>query len=230
MNNYQNPFKTLTRFEYALWIGSMLAVTLSFALSTERDLLTWFATLVGVTALIFMSKGDVFGQALIVVFSILYAIISIKQQYYGEAITYMGMSAPIAAIAVVSWLRHPSGKGHNEVAVAHVKPLAWCIVTLLSLVVTVIFYFILGALGTANLIPSTISVTTSFFAASLTFLRSPYYGLGYAANDVVLIVLWVMAAFEDPSTLPMVLCFVTFLANDIYGFLNWKRMRKKQEA
>ncbi len=230
MNNYQNPFKTLTRFEYALWIGSMLAVTLSFALSTERDLLTWFATLVGVTALIFMSKGDVFGQALIVVFSILYAIISIKQQYYGEAITYMGMSAPIAAIAVVSWLRHPSGKGHNEVAVAHVKPLAWCIVTLLSLVVTVIFYFILGALGTANLIPSTVSVTTSFFAASLTFLRSPYYGLGYAANDVVLIVLWVMAAFEDPSTLPMVLCFVTFLANDIYGFLNWKRMRKKQEA
>ncbi len=230
MNNYQNPFRTLTRFEYALWFGSLLAVTLSFALSPTRDLFTWITTLIGVTALIFLSKGDVLGQGLIVVFSILYAIISIKQQYYGEAITYMGMSAPIAVIAVISWLRHPSGSRRNEVEMTHVKPLAWCILSILSVIVTVVFYFVLKALGTANLIPGTLSVTTSFFAASLTFLRSPYYGLGYAANDVVLIVLWVMAAFEEPSTLPMVLCFVTFLVNDVYGFLNWKRIRKKQEA
>ena len=76
--------------------------------------------------------------------------------------------------------------------------------------------------------PSTISVTTSFLAVYLTFRRSPLYALAYAANDVVLIVLWILATLEDFSYLSVVICFVMFLANDIYGFVNWTRMRRKQ--
>lgn len=225
---YQNPFRALTRQEYAIWIGSLIAVTLSFLLGHDRDVLTLIASLIGVTGLIFVAKGDVLGQALIVVFAILYAIISWELRYYGEVITYVGMSAPIALLAIISWLRHPSKAGNNEVAVAHVKAGAWCLLGLLTAVITFAFYFILRFFNTANLIPSTISVATSFIAASLTFLRSPYYGLGYAANDVVLIVLWVMASFQDPGYLPMVLGFLTFLVNDLYGFFNWRRMQRRQ--
>lgn len=230
MIQYQNPFSTLSRREWAILIGSLLTVTLSFVLNTERDVLTFIATLVGVVALIFLAKGDVFGQGLIVIFAVLYAIVSWRLRYFGEVITYAGMSAPIALFSVFSWLRHPSGTGHNEVAVAMIKPRTWCILGLLTAVVTVAFYFILRYFNTADLLISTFSVATSFFAASLTFLRSPYYGLGYAANDVVLIVLWVLASLGDIRYLPMVLCFVTFLVNDLYGFFNWRVMRKKQQA
>ena len=64
--------------------------------------------------------------------------------------------------------------------------------------------------------------------AALTYLRSPYYALGYAANDVVLIVLWVLASVVDISYLSMVVCFIMFLVNDLYGFINWRRMQRKQ--
>ena len=94
--------------------------------------------------------------------------------------------------------------------------------------VTVSFYFILGALGNANLPVSTLSVATSFLASALTFLRSPYYAIAYAANDVVLIVLWIAAAMQDISSLPMVACFLAFLLNDLYGFINWRRMERRQ--
>jgi nicotinamide riboside transporter PnuC len=97
-------------------------------------------------------------------------------------------------------------------------------------ITTVVFYFILGAIGTSNLFFSTISVTTSFFASYLTFMRSPYYALAYALNDLVLIVLWVAAAMKDVSSLPMVFCFLMFFANDMYGFFNWRRMGKQQES
>ena len=99
-----------------------------------------------------------------------------------------------------------------------------------STAVTAAFYFILKALHTANLIPSTVSVATSFLAVYLTFRRSPYYALAYAANDVVLILLWTLAAIEDLSYLSVIICFVMFLANDLYGFLNWRKMQKKQAA
>ena len=100
----------------------------------------------------------------------------------------------------------------------------------LTVIVTAIFYFILKALGNASLLISTLSVTTSFIAAFLTFLRSEFYALGYAANDVVLIVLWIIAASSDISCLPMVFCFVMFLFNDLYGFYSWRKMRKRQTA
>ncbi len=92
-----------------------------------------------------------------------------------------------------------------------------------TIAVTAVFYGILRALDTLNIIFSTISVVTSFLAASLTMLRSSYYAVGYAANDVVLIVLWGLASMENPAYIPVVVNFVIFFINDMYGFVSWRR-------
>jgi len=223
-----NPFRFLSRFEWGLWILSMLVVTVSFFLGGEGGLLSLIASLLGVTALIFVAKGDVTGQALTVVFSILYAVISWDLHYYGEMITYLCMSAPIAAFSVVSWLRHPYAKDRSEVKMEHLTGGEVALTAILTAAVTFAFYWILRALGNAELLVSTLSVTTSFLASYLLFRRSPYYALAYAGNDVVLIVLWVIAAIEDPSYFSMVACFSMFLCNDLYGFFNWLRVRKRQ--
>lgn len=64
----------------------------------------------------------------------------------------------------------------------------------------------------------------------LTFRRSPYYAVGYAANDIVLIILWGMASLENISYISVVVCFIAFFANDIYGYLSWCEMGKRQTA
>ena len=97
-----------------------------------------------------------------------------------------------------------------------------------TILVTILFYFILDWFDTANMIPSTISVTTSFLAVYLTFRRSPYFALAYASNDMVLIVLWVLASLQDIQYVSVVVCFVAFLFNDIYGFVSWRRMEQGQ--
>ena len=221
-------FSLLSPFEWGLWSSSLVAVALSFLLSPERDVFSLATSAVGVTALIFVAKGHVAGQALTVVFAVLYGIVSFACRYYGEMITYLGMSAPAALFAMFSWLRHPY-RGTAEVAVARMTAKKWLFAALATLFATVSFYFILGALGAAELLVSTLSVATSFLASALTFLRSPLYACAYAANDVVLIVLWILALPTDPAALPMVICFAAFLANDIYGFINWRRMQKRQE-
>ena len=139
------------------------------------------------------------------------------------------MSAPIATFSVISWLKNPY-KGTKEVKVSKLSStLRWCLV-ITAPVVTIIFYLILKALGNANLLFSTLSVTTSWSAAYLALFRSPYYAIGYSLNDIVLIVLWVAAAIKEPYCAPMILCFVTFLANDLYGFYNWQKMKKRQKG
>ena len=223
----RNPFRDLTKFEVGLWISSVAVIIASYVLSHGGDVLTMIASLIGVTALIFVAKGYVLGQVLTVAFAVFYGIISFFFSYYGEMITYLCMTAPIAIVSVIEWIRHPYN-GTKEVQVSLLTCTRKIVMIVGAVLSTVIFYFILGALGNANLIVSTLSVTTSFLASYLTFCRSPYYALAYAANDIVLIILWVLATLESLSYLPMVFCFVMFFANDIYGFYNWKRMQKRQ--
>ena len=224
-----DQFRDLTVFERILWLTSAAVTIGSFIVSGGGDILTLIASLIGVTALIFVAKGYVLGQILTVVFAVFYGIISYFFSYYGEMITYLCMTAPIAVMSIISWAKNPYS-GTREVEVSHVTPKQLAVMTVAAVIVTAIMGYVLYLLGTANLVFSIISVTTSFVASWLTFLRSPYYALGYAANDIVLIVLWVLASLENISYLPMVVCFVMFFANDMYGFFNWRRMQKRQTS
>lgn len=221
-------FRALTKFEWFLWVGSLLTMIISFVVGGNTGWMTLLASLIGATALIFVSKGDVFGQILTVVFSFFYAVISFELRYYGEMITYLGMTSPIAILSVAAWMKHPYKEAKAEVEVGRLtgKKVGWML--LLTAVVTFSFYFVLDAFGTANLIVSTISIATSFLASFLMLLRSPAYAIAYAANDIVLIALWLPACIEDMTYLPMVVCFTIFLLNDSYGFFNWQRIRKRQ--
>ena len=217
-----------SREELTLWGSSAGLILVSFFLFDRVNFMTLAASLIGTTSLIFNAKGNPVGQALMVVFSLLYGMISYTFSYFGEMITYLGMTGPMALFAFVSWLRNPYNGNHAEVAVNRLKKRELAFLCVLTALVTVGFYFILDCFGTANMIPSTLSVTTSFIAVYLTFRRSPYFALAYAANDVVLIVLWILAAAEDIRYLSVIICFVMFLVNDLYGFVSWKRMEKRQ--
>ena len=223
-------FKTLSKFEWGLWLVSMAVITVSFILGNEFQFLTLIASLIGVTSLIFIAKGNVLGQTLLLIFCLLYAVISFGFRYYGEMITYLGMTAPMAVLAIISWLKNPFEEGKQEVEIAKLTKTKVIVMIILTIVVTAIMYFILEFFHTANLVLSTISISTSFIGAYLTFCRNSLYALGYAANDLVLVGLWILASMENTGYIPMVLCFVMFFFNDYYGFYNWNRMKKWQHA
>lgn len=218
-----------TKFEIGLWSSSVFLIMVSFCLFDRENYMTLVASLIGATFLIFNAKGNPIGQLLTMVFGLLYGIISYGFAYYGEMITYLGMTFPMAFIALVSWLKNPYKDNKAEVKVNRLQKKEILFMFILTLVVTIIFYFILEYFNTTNLIPSTVSVTTSFLAVYLTFRRSPYFALAYAMNDLVLIVLWLLASLTDKSYLSVVICFVVFFANDMYGFISWKKMEKKQK-
>ena len=197
-------------------------------LSPEKDWLTLIVSLIGVIDLIFVAKGYLLGQILGIVFSVLYGIISFIFHYYGEVITYMGMTAPMAIASLVSWIKHPY-KNTKEVEIQRMNSRQVVLMFILTSLVTVAFYFILKALSTANLLFSTISIATSFLAVYMTYMRSPFYAIAYGLNDIVLITLWILASIANPAYIPMIFCFVMFLANDTYAFVAWMKRMKKQE-
>ncbi len=225
----KNPFVGLTKKEWLLWLVSLTVVVISNLLTGVVDPVNLAGTCVGVTALIFISRGDVWGQILTIVFAVLYGITSFRFRYWGEILTYLGMTAPMAAVAVVSWLKNPYQGKKNEVKIHRLTEKQGVLMVVSAAAVTVLFAWLLSVLNTPNLVFSTLSITTSYLASYLTCFRSSWYALAYAANDVVLIVLWILAAITDIAFLPMIACFGMFFLNDIYGFVSWRRREKLQK-
>lgn len=218
-----NPIKTLTKREWSIWLGSIIIVLISNLATKDFDLLTLVAALTGVTSLIFAAKGNVWGQVLMILFSILYGIISFRFRYWGEMMTYLGMTLPMAVWSTITWIENPSENNGNEVQIQSLSKKHIVALCISGIIVTAVFYYILKSFNTPNIIFSTISIITSFIATSLTMLRSSYYAVWYAVNDVVLIILWVLASLKDPAYIPVVVNFSIFFMNDMYGFMSWKQ-------
>ena len=217
-----------TKLELISWCVSAALIILAFLLFDRGNPLALCASLVGVTSLVFNAKGNPIGQVLMLLFSLLYAVISLTFSYYGEMLTYLGMTAPMSAFSLLSWLKNPYEKNKAQVKINRLTKREFFLSLLLTVAVTILFYFPLAYLKTANLALSTFSVATSFLAAYLTFRRSPYFALAYAANDAVLIALWTLASFVTPAYLSVVVCFFAFLFWDCYGFFSWRKTQKQQ--
>ena len=221
--------KYFTKTELTIWIGSVILIISAFCIFDGKKYLNMIASLVGTTALIFCAKGNPIGQALMIIFASLYAYISLSFKYYGEMMTYLGMSLPMSIVAFISWLKNPAKESKAEVKVNTLSKKEIFFGFIVALIVTVIFHFIMKELGTSNLIISTVSIATSFFAAYLTYRRCEYFALAYALNDIVLIVMWIMATISDIGYLSVIICFLVFLVNDIYSFINWRKMKERQQ-
>lgn len=218
-----------SKVELSILISSIVLIVGSFLIFDRHNYINMFASLIGSVALIVCAKANPLGQALMIVFILIYAYISWTFRYYGEMITYLGMSLPGAIFSLISWLKNPSEKGKAEVKINSLSIKEVGIVFILSILITIAFYFILQSFNTKNLFISTLSVFTSFLAGYLTFRRCKFFTIAYAFNDIVLIVMWILATIQDIGYLSVVICFIVFLVNDFYGFINWSKMKRQQE-
>ena len=76
-----------------------------------------------------------------IVFSILYGIISFSFNYYEEMITYLGMTLPMSVVSLISWLKKPFNGKKSEVEINHIKKREIVFILIVSFAVTMVFYF-----------------------------------------------------------------------------------------
>lgn len=161
--NLWKSIKFLTPFEVALWVFSVVLIAVPPVIFKSFDVVSVVGSVIGITALIFCAKADPLGQFLTAVFSIFYSIVSLRFHYYGEMITYLFMSAPMAVFSGISWIKHRYSEERPETKIEKLGKKDIVLMIVYATAVTGIFYFILKYFNTANLFFSTVSVTTSFF-------------------------------------------------------------------
>lgn len=225
----KSVFALLTPFDWILWSASVLAIAISFFAFHNTEYHYLIGAIIGVTGLIFIAKGHPLGPLICICFSVFYGIISYSYAYYGEMITYLGMTTPASIVSLITWLKNPYSSASAQIEINSLSVKEYLLAFFGFGALSTGFYFLLGALGTSNLLVSTLSVWTSLTACYLSIRRSRFYAIAYALNDIVLIVLWTLASLDNVYYIPMVVEFIAFLVSDSYGFVSWTLLGKKQK-
>lgn len=221
-------FKGWTKFEIIFLIISLSAITICFLFNENKNVLSLVTSLLGVIVVLTGAKGLIVSPFINIFYNILYIIISISQRYYGEVLIYVFLMMPLHITTLISWLKNKSNKDSNVVSVNKLNKKEYMVLGLVTVLVTFMFYYILKLLDTNELMISTISLTASLVASYLMLRRSSNYAIAFVINDVILITLWGIACVNDIALLPMVVTFMVFFVNDIYGFISWKKREKEQ--
>ncbi len=216
-------------FEIIFLIVSYIVLTLCFVLGTEKNTFSFIVSLVGVSSVMLVAKGLTIAPIVSIIYNILYATLSVTQKYYGETIIYTVIMIPLSIITLVSWVKNKNGGKGEQVQVNKISKKEYLILSLVIVVVTIGFYFLLKALHTNELIVSTISLVAPVISAYLMLRRSSYYAICFIVSNAVLIVLWGLSIkTAGAGFLPTICSFVIFTVLDVYGLIHWKQEEKRQ--
>lgn len=205
--------------------GLALIITMSICFGAS-----WMSAVTGIFGLscvLFAAKGKIIGIFFTWVMIVFYSILSYKNKYYGEVFINLCMMFPMTIIQLISWLKN-LGKDY-VVKVNSITKKEIIIVCSAAALAFVAFYFILRALNTSQLIFSTISIVTSVLATYFQSRRSKYGFLAFLVNDAVLCVLWLFATLEDIKNVAMLTAIALYVVSDIYGFISWGILQKRQQ-
>lgn len=204
-----------------------LALIITMSVCFGASWMSAITGLFGLTCVIFAAKGKIIGIIFTWGMIVFYSILSYKNKYYGEVFINVFMMFPMTVVSLVAWIKN-LGKDY-VVKVNSIKKSEIIIVFAVAAIAFVAFYFILKALGTSQLIFSTISIVTSVLATYFQSRRSKYGFLAFLVNDAVLCVLWLFATLEDIKNIAMLTAVALYVISDIYGFISWGILQKRQQ-
>ena len=218
--------KGWTKFEKIfLLLGTLIAIALTILFKgTYIDLV--YTLLYFWTALL-LAKGKYSCYIIGIISTFFYAFVSYRNLYYGEVIIAMCCTLPLMIVGLINWLKNQDNT--NTVIIKEITKKELIIVLLSQVIMFAGYYYLLKTFNTNNLLVSTFSVVASIIATYLTARRSEYGFIGFIINDIILITLWSIPVINgNMNIIPVLLCPILLLINDIYGVCNWKKIKTTQ--
>lgn len=227
-NSFKEFFTRIKWWEY-LYMSLIYAAMIAFGVVFNSGALVIINAIVSSTAIFFIAKGMVIGNILGIGQCVLYSVISYFNNFYGEMILCLCITLPIYIASICTWLKNLR-KSEKVVKVNRMLSWKeWAISISIIACMTVGVYFLLRVLNTANLIVSTINVGLNIISGYLLIRRSEINFIFYILNNIVSIVLWsTLIAGGALNNIPTLVLFVVFFILNVIGFINWVRLKKKQ--
>ena len=221
-------FYDWTKFEITLLVISLISVGIT-GIICNSSLLTIICSIAGILCALTQAKGKVISQFIGLLIVVLYSILSFQNKFYGEVIIYVFIMFPLFISGIISWIKNLN-KETNTVTENKLHKKEWIVLTIISIVLFVLLYYLLKYFNTSQLLVSTLSLVTSLFATYLVSRRSKYGFLFYIGNDIILFILWGGQVVKGNFALiPILVNPIINFINDSYAWKSWNKREKREE-
>lgn len=217
----KNELSGWNKFEL-LWLFVACAIITGLSIYWKDTTMGIISATTGVACVVLTGKGKLSAYVFGLVNCLLYAIIAYKAKLYGETMLNALYYIPMQFVGFYIWNKHMNKENH-EVKKIHMKNknrILWALAMILG---TVIYGFILKALGDAMPFVDSFTTVSSVIAMIVSVKMYAEQWWIWILVDVFSVYMWWCNFTVGSDNLATLLMWVVYLVNAIIMCVKWER-------
>lgn len=224
-----NNARKLGGFDWFLILGTTAVSIASALLGEGWDTLGFIVAVTGIVNLVLCAKGNIWNYAFGIVYNAIYVYIAWHSKLYADSAIYLLYYLPMQFVGWVSWKKNQD-QDSGTVNVVHLRRRQALALLAAAAVLTPVFAWILSLPLIGDAQPWLDSVTTvvSILAMYMMVKAIAEQWYIWIILDAVQVVKWTVATVRGKEHAALMLVmFAFFLANAVYGLIQWNRFARR---
>jgi len=224
----KNSALKLNGFDWFLILGTTVVSILSSLLGEGWDTLGFIVAVTGIVNLVLCAKGNIWNYIFGIVYNAIYVYISWKSKLYADSAIYLLYYLPMQFVGWYNWKKNRDQES-GAVNVVHLTRRTALILLAAAAVLIPLFAWILGLPAIGDSQPWLDATTTVISILAMYMMVKAIAEQWYIwiVLDAVQVVKWTVATVNgEPHAALMLVMFAFFLANAVYGLIQWNRLAR----
>lgn len=213
-----------------IWLFSFTVIILTLSILWKD---TWYGTvasLTGIWCVVLTAKGKISNYYFGIVNVILYAVVAYQSKFYGEVMLNILYFLPMTVWSIFLWKKHKVSEDRpDDVKVITLKwkeRILWFIGSVLAVLgYTYLLYVLKGNLPWVDSITTIASIVAMIILAR----RAIEQWILWIFVDILTVIMWVIAIKQGAGDITILIMWIAYLINAIYGYINWVKLLKDQK-
>lgn len=225
MEKTKRFFTDWSRFEI-IWLILSTVIMIVLSVIWGDNLLALISGITGILGVVLAAKGKVSTYIFATVNVAIYALLTFQNHLYGEFMLNAFYYIPMNFIGFYLWSKHKDNES-GEVEGKKLTGRQTVILFAAVAVVVLVYWQILSRIGGQLALIDAMSTIFSVVALIMQVARYAEQWLLWIIVNVVSVVMWLLLIGKDSSAVTMVVMWVAYLFNSVYGYYNWRKLAAK---
>ena len=222
----------LNGFDWFLILGTTIVSIASSLLGEGWDTLGFIVAVTGIVNLVLCAKGHIWNYFFGIIYNAIYVYISWKSRLYADSAIYLLYYLPMQFVGWFQWSRNRNQESGAVNAVHLTRKMALVLLAVAAVLIP-LFAWILSRPAIADAQPWLDATTTvvSILAMYMMVKAIAEQWYIWIVLDAVQVIKWTVATVQGQEHAALMLVmFAFFLANAIYGLIQWNGLAKRASA
>ena len=211
-----------------IWLAAFTLITIGLFIAWHDSWIGLAAALTGMLCVVLAAKGKISNYYVGIPNILLYAYIAYQNKYYGEVQLNLLYFLPMSIIGIILWKRHVNKKKSKDDVVARLlsskERVFWIVIAIASVIIYGLFLgWIRGSLPFVDAATNVFSI----IAMILMVKRAVEQWVSWIIVDVLTIIMWMKAFLTTGNDITILIMWVAYLVNAIYGLTNWVKLYRQ---